>query len=145
MDDEMIARAQIYSREVNIDEDIGPFSKVFLLDAATVYTLLEKTFGKTSFWTNARKYGKKKEGRKAWNSLIKFHFGNDRATTMVDCLWMKLQETVFAGPKRRFTFTQYCNLHTSAHTSASEILCTKKTRPRYSQRIIKSCSSRTVS
>ena len=122
MDDEMIARAQIYSREVNVNEDIGPFSKVFLLDAATVFNFLEKTFGKTGFWTNARMYGKKKEGRKAWNSLIKFHFGNDRATTMADSLRSKLQKTVFAGPKRSFGFTQYCNLHTSAHTSASEIL-----------------------
>jgi hypothetical protein len=122
MDDEMIRRAQIYSREVMVDEDKGPFSKVFIIDSATVYTLLEKAFGRTSFWTNARMYGKKKEGRKAWISLIKFHFGNDRATTMADILRNKLNKTVFAAPKRSFSFTQYCNLHTSTHTSASEIL-----------------------
>ena len=122
MDDEMIRRAQIYSRDVNVDEVKGPFSKVFLIDSATVYTLLEKAFGKTSFWTNARVYSKKKEGRKAWISLIRFHFGNDRATTMADLLRNKLMKAVFAGPKRSFSFTQYCNLHTSTHTSASEIL-----------------------
>ena len=122
MDDEMIRRAQIYSRDVNVDEVKGPFSKVFLIDSATVYTLLEKAFGRTSFWTNARVYSKKKEGRKAWISLIKFHFGNDRATTMADLLRSKLMKATFAGPKRSFTFTQYCNLHTSTHTTASEIL-----------------------
>lgn len=122
MDDEMIRRAQIYSREVMVDEDKGPFSKVFIIDSATVYTLLEKAFGRTSFWTNARVYSKKKEGRKAWISLIRFHFGNDRATTMADGLRNKLNKLVFAGPKRSFSFTQYCNLHTSTHTSASEIL-----------------------
>jgi hypothetical protein len=122
MDDEMIRRAQIYSREVMVDEEKGPFSKVFLIDSATVYTLLEKAFGRTSFWTNARVYSKKKEGRKAWISLIRFHFGNDRATTMADLLRNKLMKTVFAAPKRSFSFTQYCNLHTSTHTSASEIL-----------------------
>ena len=122
MDDEMIRRAQIYSRDVNVDEVKGPFSKVFLIDSATVYTLLEKAFGKTSFWTNVRVYSKKKEGRKAWISLIKFHFGNDRATTMADLLRSKLMKATFAGPKRSFTFTQYCNLHTSTHTTASEIL-----------------------
>jgi len=90
MDDEMIRRAQIYSREVMVDEEKGPFSKVFLIDSATVYTLLEKAFGRTSFWTNARVYSKKKEGRKAWISLIRFHFGNDRATTMADLLRNKL-------------------------------------------------------
>ena len=105
-----------------VDEEKGPFSKVFLIDSATVYTLLEKAFGRTSFWTNARVYSKKKEGRKAWISLIRFHFGNDRATTMADLLRNKLNKTVFAGPKRSFSFTQYCNLHTSTHTSASEIL-----------------------
>ena len=105
-----------------VDEEKGPFSKVFLIDSATVYTLLEKAFGRTSFWTNARVYSKKKEGRKAWISLIRFHFGNDRATTMADLLRNKLMKTVFAAPKRSFSFTQYCNLHTSTHTSASEIL-----------------------
>jgi acylphosphatase len=122
MDDEMIRRAEIYSREVNVNEDKGPFSKVFLIDAATVYTLMEKAFGKTSFWTNVRQYAKKKEGRKAWIALIRFYFGNDRATTMADSLRTKLQKTQFSGPRRGFDFTKYCNLHTNAHTSASEIL-----------------------
>ena len=122
MDDEMIRRAEIYSREVNVNEDKGPFSKVFLIDAATVFTLMEKAFGKTSFWTNARQYARKKEGRKAWIALIKFHFGNDRVTTMADSLRTKLQKTQFSGPRRGFDFTKYCNLHTNAHTSASDIL-----------------------
>jgi hypothetical protein len=122
MDDKMIRRAEIYSREVNVNEDKGPFSKVFLIDAATVYILMEKAFGKTSFWTNVRQYAKKKEGRKAWIALIRFYFGNDRATTMADSLRTKLQKTQFSGPRRGFDFTKYCNLHTNAHTSASEIL-----------------------
>jgi hypothetical protein len=122
MDDKMIRRAEIYSREVNVNEDKGPFSKVFLIDAATVYILMEKAFGKTSFWTNVRQYAKKKEGRKAWIALIKFYFGNDRAATMADSLRTKLQKTQFPGPRRGFDFTKYCNLHTNAHTSASEIL-----------------------
>ena len=36
MDDEMIGLGQIYSNEVNCDETDGPFSKVFLIDSATV-------------------------------------------------------------------------------------------------------------
>jgi hypothetical protein len=125
MDDEMIRRAQIYSREVMVDEDNGPFSKVFIIDSATVYTLLEKAFGKTSFWTNARIYSKKKEGRKAWLSLIRFHFGNDRATTMADVLRNKLNKAVFPVQVR--------------------YSCTKKTRPQYSRRVTRSCSSRMAS
>jgi hypothetical protein len=62
MDHEMIGRAQIFSREVNCDENDGPFSKVFLIDAAHVFALMEKAFGKTSFWTNARQYSRRTEG-----------------------------------------------------------------------------------
>ena len=72
MDDEMIGRAQIYNREVDCDEDDGPWSKVFVIDSATVYTLMEKAFGKSAYWTNARIYSKKKEGRKAWRGLITY-------------------------------------------------------------------------
>jgi hypothetical protein len=50
----------------SFDEDNGPFSKVFLIDSAAVLTLMEKAFGKTSFWTNVCQYSRKKEGRKAW-------------------------------------------------------------------------------
>lgn len=122
MDDEMIGRGQIYSNEVNCDETDGPFSKVFLIDSATVFTLMEKAFGKTSFWTNPRQYSKKKEGRKAWRALIKFHFGNDRVVTISELLRTKLQNAAFHGPKRNWDFTKFCNLHTSAHGSASDML-----------------------
>ena len=123
MDDEMIGCGQVFSRDVNCDEADRPFSKVFLINSATVFTLMEKAFGKTSFWTNARQYSKKKEGRKAWLALIKFHFGNDRAVTIAETLRTKLQNSVFAGgPKRNFDFTKFCNLHTGAHTSASDML-----------------------
>jgi hypothetical protein len=122
MDDEMIGRGQVFSRDVDCDEDDGPFSKVFLIDAATVFTLMEKAFGKTNWWTNARQFSKKKEGRKAWRSLIKFHFGNDRVLTMAEALRTKLQNSNFSGPRRNFDFTKYCNLHTSAHTTADDLV-----------------------
>ena len=123
MDDEMIGRSQIYSREVDCDEEDGPFSKVFLIDAANVFALMEKSFGKTNWWTNARQYSKKKEGRKAWRAFIKYHFlGNDRAVTIADMLRNKLQSAAFAGPKRNWDFVKFCNLHTNAHTNASDMV-----------------------
>ena len=122
MDDEMIGRAQIYSREVDCDEDVGPWSKVFVIDSATVYTLMEKAFGKSAYWTNARIYSRKKEGRKAWRGLIKYHFGNDRSVTMAETLRTKLQNTTFGGPKRNFSFDKYCNVHTSTYSTAADIL-----------------------
>jgi len=122
MDDEMIGRAQIYNREVDCDEDDGPWSKVFVIDSATVYTLMEKAFGKSAYWTNARIYSRKKEGRKAWRGLIKYHFGNDRSVTMAEMLRTKLQNTTFGGPKRNFSFDKYCNVHTSTYSTAADIL-----------------------
>ena len=98
---------------MDCDEDVGPWSKVFTIDSATVYTLMEKAFGKSVYWTNARIYSKKKEGRKAWRGLIKHHFGNDRSVTMAEMLRTKLQNTTFGGPKRNFSFDKYCNVHTS--------------------------------
>jgi len=122
MDDEMVGRAQIFSREVDCDEDDGPFNKVFLIDSATVFTLMEKAFGKTIFWTNARIYSKKKEGRKAWRGLIKYHFGNDRNVTIAETLRTKLQNAAFGRPKRNFSFDKYCNLHTGTYSTATDML-----------------------
>ena len=122
MDDEMIGRAPIYSRDVGCDEDDGPWSKEFTMDSATVYTLMEKAFGKSAYWTNAKIYGRKKEGRKAWRGLIKFHFGNDRHVTMAEMLRTRLQNTIFGGPKRNFGFEKYCNVHTNIYSIAADIL-----------------------
>ena len=122
MDDELVGRAQIYSREVDCDEDDGPFSKVFIIDATTVFALMEKAFGKTTFWTNAKQYNKKKEGRKAWSALIKYHFGNDRSVTIAETLRAKLQNAVFAFPKRNWDFNKYCNLHTGTYACATDML-----------------------
>ena len=122
MDDEMVGRAAIYSREVDCDETNGPWSKVFLMDAATVFALMETAFGKTTFWTNAKQFGKKKEGRKAWRALIKYHFGNDRSVTIAETLRAKLQNAVFESPKRNWDFNKFCNLHTSTYACATDML-----------------------
>ena len=122
MDDEMVGRAAIYSQEVDCDETDGPWSKVFLIDAATVFALMEKAFGKTTFWTNAKQFSKKKEGRKAWRALIKYHFGNDRSVTIAETLRTKLQNAVFEYPKRNWDFNKYCNLHTSTYACANDML-----------------------
>jgi hypothetical protein len=145
MDDEMIGRAQIYSQEVSVDEDNGPFSKVFLIDSATVFTLMEKAFDKTSFWTNARKYGKKKEGRKAWRALIKFHFSNDRALVMAEMLRTKLQKPSSLDPREALTLLSIATCTLALIPAQVRCLCTNKTRPQYSLRAIRSSSFRTES
>lgn len=147
MDDEMIGRSQIYSREVDCDEEDGPFSKVFLIDAANVFALMEKSFGKTNWWTNARQYSKKKEGRKAWRAFIKYHFlGNDRAVTIADMLRNKLQSAAFAGPKRNWDFVKFCNLHTNAHIPMRATwFHTRRIRAQYSPKTRRFNSSRMVS
>jgi hypothetical protein len=118
----MVGRGAIYARETNCDEASGPYHKVFLIDSAAVFALMEKVFGKTGFWINAKQFARKKEGRRAWLTLIKHHFGDDRATTLGEALRTKLQNAVFAGPKRNFDFIKYCNLHTANHSTAMDIL-----------------------
>lgn len=45
-DDEMIGCAAIYAQDNDCNEDSGPFHKVFLINSASVFVLLEKLFSK---------------------------------------------------------------------------------------------------
>lgn len=121
-DDEMIHRAAIFSRDVNTSEVKGPFNKVFLADSATVFGILEKCFNKTSFWINAKKYEKTKEGRMVWITLLHTFYGDDRATSIAETLRTKIKNLNFKGPTRNYDFPKYCNMHTAIHTQAVDIL-----------------------
>ena len=121
-DDEMISRGAIYSREVNCNEDSGPFHKRFLIDNAIVFVYLEKVFSKSGFWVNVKQHARKQDGRKVWRTLIKFFFGHDRAITIAEQCRAKLNDLVFSGPRKGFDFTKYCNMHTEQHRIAADLL-----------------------
>ena len=103
--DELIAR---------LDHD----HPLYKSDNAMVYSMLEETTRGTVYAPTIKPYGRRKDGRAAWLSMISSHAGNDKWEQLQKEKSKFLMNTKWNG--RAFSLEKFTGMHRSAYVNLEE-------------------------
>jgi hypothetical protein len=109
------------SASLEILESDGPFEPSFLSDMVTVYKVLHACWGKSSWWSHVKKFGKTKNRQQVYRTLHTLLLGGQRVVSSGSTIVTKLQSFRYEGDRKNFNFDKYVNLHIKQHNQHADL------------------------
>ncbi len=102
-------------------ESDGPFEPSFLGNMVMVYNVLYACWGKSSWWSHVKKFGKTKIGRQVYKTLHTLLLGGQCVVSTGNAIVTKLQSIKYKGDCKNFNFDKYVNLHIEQHNQHADL------------------------
>jgi hypothetical protein len=87
-------------------------------DNASVYSMLEEATRGTVYASTVKPYGRRKDGRSAWNSMVSSHAGNDKWEQLQNERSKFLMNTKWNG--RNYSLEKFTGMHRSSFVQLQE-------------------------
>jgi hypothetical protein len=102
-------------------ESDGPFEPSFLVDMITVYNVLHACWGKSSWWSQVKKFSKTKNGQRVYWTIPTLLLGGQHIVSTGSAIVTKLQSFRYEGDHKNFNFDKYVNLHVEQHNQHADL------------------------
>jgi hypothetical protein len=102
-------------------ESDGPFKPSFLADMVTVYNVLNACWGKSSWWSQVKKFSKTKNSQQVYWTLHTLLLGGQCVVLTRSAIVTKLQFFRYEGDRKNFNFDKYMNLHVEQHNQYADL------------------------
>jgi hypothetical protein len=86
-----------------------------------VYNILHACWGKLSWWSHVKKFGKTKNRQQVYRTLHTLLLGRQRVVLTRSAIVTKLQSFRYEGDCKNFNFVKYVNLHVEQHNQHSDL------------------------
>ncbi len=96
-------------------ESDRPFEPSFLANMVMVYNVLHACWGKSSWWSHVKKFGKTKNRQHVFRTLHTLLLGGQRVVSTGSAIVTKLQSFRYEGDRKNFNFDKYVNLQVEQH------------------------------
>ncbi len=102
-------------------ESDGPFEPSFLANMVRVYNVIHACWGKLSWWSHVKKFGKTKNGQQVYRILHTLLLGGQRVVSTRSAIVTKLLSFRYEGDRKNFNFDKYVNLHIEQHNQHADL------------------------
>jgi hypothetical protein len=102
-------------------ESDRPFEPSFLANMVTVYNVLHACWGKLSWGSHMKKFGKTKNEQQVYRTLLTLLLGGQRVVSTGSAIVTKLQSFRYEGDCKNFNFDKYVNLHVEQHNQHADL------------------------
>jgi hypothetical protein len=102
-------------------ESDGPSEASFLANMVTVYNVLHACWGKSSWWSHVKKFGKIKNGRQVFRTFYTLLLSGQRVVSTRSTIVTKLQSFKCKEDRKNFNFDKYIYLHVEQHNQLADL------------------------